>query len=203
VFAAAGSERLAQAAAITSANGDTLLHRARGRLGKDDGIAVIDLDAHRGNGFWDIIQGDPVVRVMDMYNFQKYPGPFPGDDAAYPFQIPLRARLADADYLETVREELPRFLASMPPPRLAIYNAGTDILAGDAVGGLAVSAEGVIERDRIVVDALAERQIPTVIVTSGGYTRHSHVLVAELAQRVIERVGLGYGGAGGAFAGKP
>jgi histone deacetylase 11 len=28
--------------------------RARGRLAKDDTIAVFDLDAHRGNGFWDI-----------------------------------------------------------------------------------------------------------------------------------------------------
>jgi histone deacetylase 11 len=166
--------------------------RARGLLAQDDTIAVIDLDAHRGNGFWDIVQDDPAVHVLDMYNVQNYPGPFPGDDAAYPFQIPLRARLEDARYLETVARELPRFLASMPPPRLAIYNAGTDILAGDPIGGLAVSAEGIIERDRIVVDALSDRRIPTVIVTSGGYTHHSHVLVAELAQRVVERVGRGY-----------
>lgn len=166
--------------------------RARGLLAKDETVAVIDLDAHRGNGFWDIVQSDPVVHVLDLYNVQNYPGAFPGDAAAHPFQIPLRAQLADADYLETVSRELPRFLASMPPPRLAIYNAGTDILAGDAIGGLGVSAEGVIERDRIVIDALAARRIPTVIVTSGGYTEHSHVLVAELAQRVIERIGHGY-----------
>jgi histone deacetylase 11 len=170
--------------------------RARGLLANGDTIAVIDLDAHRGNGFWDIVQNDPAVHVLDMYNFQNYPGAFPGDRAAYPFQIPLRAGLADADYLAAVTRELPRFLASMPPPRLAIYNAGTDILAGDPIGGLGVSAEGVIERDRLVIDALVERRIPTVIVTSGGYTQHSHVLVAELAQGVIERVGHGYRGQG-------
>lgn len=178
--------------------------RARGQLAASDPVAVIDLDAHRGNGFWDIVQNDPVVHVLDLYNYQNYPGPFPGDEALYPFQIPLRAQLKDADYLETLAEELPRFLASMPTPRLAVYNAGTDILAGDPLGKLGVSAEGVSQRDRLVIGALAERRIPGLIVTSGGYTQLSHVLVATLAEHVIERVGQGYGeGHGGARAERP
>ena len=48
---------------------------------------------------------------------------------------------------------------------------------------------------------MAERRVPTVIVTSGGYTQQSHALVAELAQRVIERVGHGYAQPGGSAPG--
>ena len=70
--------------------------------------------------------------------------------------------------------------------RLAIYNAGTDILRGDRIGRLDVSADGIRERDRYVVDALKERKIPTVIVTSGGYTRGSYELVADLALHAID-----------------
>ena len=162
--------------------------RAGGALAERDPIAIIDLDAHRGNGVWEICGGDPAVRVLDVYNFQTYPGLFPGAAEDFPFQIPLKAGTADAPYLDTVREELPRFLASMPTPRLAIYNAGTDILVGDPIGRLAVSPAGVAVRDRLVVDALAERRIPTVIVTSGGYTRRSHELVAQLALAVVERL---------------
>jgi histone deacetylase 11 len=162
------------------------VQRARGALGAQDAVAVIDLDAHRGNGFWDIMHDDPAVRVLDLYNFQNYPGLFPGDPAQFPFQIPLKANTQDANYLPLVREELPAFLDGGPRPRLAVYNAGTDIVAGDRIGGLAVSPEGVAERDRLVMSALAERNIPTVIVTSGGYNARSYGLIAQMALAIVE-----------------
>ena len=105
-----------------------------------------------------------------------------------PFLVPIKAGTSDGPYLEIVRRELPSFLEAGAKPRLAIYNAGTDILAGDPVGRLAVSPEGVIARDRFVLDALAARQIPAVIVTSGGYTRRSHQLVAALALALVDRL---------------
>jgi len=163
--------------------------RATGELSKGDTIAIVDLDAHRGNGVWELLGKDPAVHVLDVYNFQTYPGLFDGDVADFPFIIPVKAGTADGAYLDLVRGELPRFLDGMPTPRLAIYNAGTDILAGDPVGKLAVSAEGVMERDRFVLQTLVERGIPTMIVTSGGYTRRSHQLIAELAVAVAKLAG--------------
>jgi len=162
--------------------------RARGLLAAADAVAVIDLDAHRGNGFWDACGDDPAVHVFDLYNFQAYPGLFPGDADAHPFQIPLKAGTGDRAYLDTVREELPKFFAAIPRPRVAVYNAGTDIVEGDRVGRLAVSADGVRERDRLVLAALIERGIPAVIVTSGGYSQHSHKLIADLAVALVERL---------------
>jgi histone deacetylase 11 len=162
--------------------------RTAGALGERDPIAVIDLDAHRGNGVWAILGSDPAVRVFDIYNFQTYPGLFDGDTEDVPFLVPIKAGTADGPYLDIVRRELPRFLASMPKPRLAVYNAGTDILAGDPVGRLAVSADGVIARDRFVIETLIGGQVPTVVVTSGGYTRRSHELIAELALAVVNQL---------------
>jgi len=125
--------------------------------------------------------------VLDVYNFQVYPRLFPGAIEAFPFQIPVKAHTADEAYLDTVREDLPVFLAAMRrKPALAVYNAGTDVLAGDPVGRLAVSAEGVVARDALVLDTLAGQGIPTVIVTSGGYTATSHELIARLARRVMQ-----------------
>lgn len=162
--------------------------RAAGILGPREPVAIIDLDAHRGNGVWHALGADRAVRVLDVYNFQTYPGQFDGAAEDLPFLVPIKAGTSDGPYLETVRRELPRFLDAMPKPRLAVYNAGTDILAGDPVGRLGVTAEGVIARDRFVLDTLIERQIPTVIVTSGGYTKRSYQLVAELAVAVVERL---------------
>jgi len=155
--------------------------RASGALAETDPIAIVDLDAHRGNGVWALCGADPAIHVLDAYNFQIYPGLFPGAIEDFPFQIPIKSLTSDGSYLDMVREELPRFLASMPRPRLAIYNAGTDIVAGDPLGRLAVSPEGVAARDRFVVNTLAKHAISTVIVTSGGYTNDSHELISQLA----------------------
>ena len=160
--------------------------RAEGVLAREDPIAIIDLDAHRGNGVWDLCGADPKVRILDIYNFQVYPGLFPGLVEEFPFQVPVKARTSDDAYLSTLQEELPAFL-DQTPPRLVIYNAGTDILDGDPVGRLSVSAEGVMQRDAIVLDALVQRGIPTAIVTSGGYTAKSHELIAQLALRVLKQ----------------
>ncbi|HEX7898060.1 MAG TPA: histone deacetylase [Planctomycetota bacterium] len=155
--------------------------RARKLLAPGDRVAVIDLDAHRGNGFDACLGKDADVRILDLYNVQAYPGP--GEKV--PYAVPLRAGLGDAEYLERAREELASFLDQAGPFRLALYNAGTDIVRGDRVGQLDVSPEGVRERDRHVVDTLSKRGIPAAIVTSGGYTSLSHALIAELALHLL------------------
>ena len=160
-------------------------HRESGLLGQSDPVLIIDLDAHRGNGFFAAFENDPAVHIFDLYNAQRYPGFFPGDEDRYPFQVPMRAGLGDEEYMAALDEELPNFLDSVQAPRIAIYNAGTDIVAGDRLGGLAVSYDGVRARDRKVVDALADRGIPTVIVTSGGYSKASHRLIADLAIHLV------------------
>lgn len=162
--------------------------RRSGRLRADDKIMIVDLDAHRGNGFEDIAKDDPAIHVFDVYNFQIYPGLLPHSDPdKQPFMIPVLAGSDDATYREILANDLPKFLESAAGAKLAFYNAGTDIVAGDPLGRLQVSPAGVTERDRVVIEALASRGIPTVIVTSGGYTKISHKLVAETALYLLER----------------
>jgi histone deacetylase 11 len=90
--------------------------RATGALGEGDPIAIIDLDAHRGNGVWSILGSDAAVSVLDVYNFQTYPGLFDGASEDFPFLIPIKAGTADAAYLDLVRHELPHFLGRSPGP---------------------------------------------------------------------------------------
>jgi histone deacetylase 11 len=161
--------------------------RASGVLRPADSVAVIDLDAHRGNGFEAIVKDDPNVDVLDIYNFQIYPGMVEEDDGRFPHLVPIRAGTGSDEYLQILDEELARFLDSRPGPALAFYNAGTDIVSGDPLGRLDVSSDAVQERDRRIVAALAAREIPTVVVTSGGYTEESHRLIAALARHLIER----------------
>jgi histone deacetylase 11 len=89
--------------------------RAHGTLRPGDTIAIIDLDAHRGNGTWKLFESDKTVQILDIHNFQNYPGMFPGDCDAYPFQIPVKAHTPDSCYLALIRQELPKLCASAQP----------------------------------------------------------------------------------------
>lgn len=159
--------------------------RTENQLSRNDKVLMIDLDAHRGNGFTSFYENDKSVSIFDMYNMQAYPGLKQGDPDDFPFIIPLRSGLGSAEYLQTLKAELPSFLESNPGPALAFYNAGTDILASDKLGGLNVDYDSVNERDRFVIDLLRDKNIPTVIMTSGGYSKDSFKLVADLASYLI------------------
>ena len=160
--------------------------RQRQALDTSDKVLMIDLDAHRGNGFNAIAEQDEAIEVYDMYNFQAYPGMHNGDVDQYPYMIPLKSRMSGETYLKILKEELPKFLENEGKAKLVFYNAGTDILNGDRLGNLAVEFAAVVERDRYVIELLKSKGIPTVIMTSGGYTKESYQLVAKQAAMVID-----------------
>lgn len=63
-------------------------------------------------------------------------------------------------------------------PDVMVYNAGTDILKGDRLGLLAVSADGIIKRDEMVFQMAREKNIPIVMLTSGGYLKKTARIIA-------------------------
>ena len=75
------------------------------------------------------------------------------------------------------------------PVRLAVYNAGTDVYEGDPLGLLNVSAEHVQQRDLYVVEQLRQREIPVVMLLSGGYSRRSYQLVFNSVDQFLRRFG--------------
>jgi histone deacetylase 11 len=163
--------------------------RAEGPLATPARVAYIDLDAHQGNGVCHAFLHDHRVFIFDMYNAETYPC---YDHAALEridCKVPLSPRCTEREYLGELEGRLPGFLNSITGSErvgLAIYNAGTDIYAGDPLGGLAVTAQGISRRDQFVVDQLRQRGIPTVMVLSGGYTQESYRLVANSVVHLLE-----------------
>lgn len=165
--------------------------RKSGRLGEKDKVIYVDLDAHQGNGVCRSFVKDARVFIYDQYNRDI----FPSDVLAQrriDCDVPLHRGCHEADYLAALKKRLPVFLDSVNRSgdvKLAIYNAGTDIHVADQLGGLNVSSAGVLERDRFVLNELTGRKIPTAVVLSGGYSRESYMLVAEMVGYVLETWG--------------
>lgn len=133
--------------------------------------AVIDCDAHHGNGTAAIFQRDPSVFTFSMHAADNYPAEKPAGS----LDIGLSWGVEDKEYLTLLRGALPAVLASRPD--VAFYVAGGDVYRDDQLGGLGLSKEGARERDRTVLRACRAAGVPTVIVLAGGYPRSLRDLV--------------------------
>ncbi|MFY9820792.1 MAG: histone deacetylase, partial [Thermoanaerobaculia bacterium] len=131
-------------------------------------ILVVDLDVHDGDGTRAIFARDPTVHTFSIHN-QTSVDTEPAVEAT---AIELGFGVDDATYLDAVRSSLPPVFAAFQPA-MVFYLAGADPAAGDQIGDWKISAAGLLERDRFVLDcsrgARGERRLPLVIALAGGY----------------------------------
>ncbi|XP_007437025.2 histone deacetylase 11 [Python bivittatus] len=148
---------------------------------------IIDLDAHQGNGHERDFLEDRRVYIMDVYNRYIYPGDGFAK-RAIKRKVELDWGTEDTEYLQKVKTHVEGALNEMRSD-IIIYNAGTDILDGDPLGGLAISPEGIIERDEIVFRVARKHRIPILMVTSGGYQKRTARIIADSLLN-LHRLGL-------------
>uniref|UniRef100_A0A8C6T8G0 Histone deacetylase 11 n=1 Tax=Neogobius melanostomus TaxID=47308 RepID=A0A8C6T8G0_9GOBI len=145
-----------------------------------DGISratIIDLDAHQGNGHERDFLDDQRVFIMDMYNCHIYPRDGYAKKAIKR-KVELDWGTEDSEYLQKVELHCEGALNEVRPD-IIIYNAGTDILDGDPLGGLSISPHGIVKRDELVFRAARRRGIPILMVTSGGYQKKTARIIAD------------------------
>lgn len=151
--------------------------RSTDRLSPSDVVAVVDLDAHMGNGTAYAFHDDPSVQLFDFYNGDIYPSHDERARKRLDVGLALPMGCEDAEYLDDLREGLPLFLDERRPSFL-IFNAGTDPYVGDDLGGLALSERAMLERDQLVFREARSRELPVLFLTSGGYSQKSYELIA-------------------------
>jgi acetoin utilization deacetylase AcuC-like enzyme len=125
--------------------------------------AVVDLDVHQGDGTALIFADDPDVLTFSMHGA----GNFPFRKQRSRMDVELADGAEDAEYLGMLADALPRVFDFRP--EILFYQSGVDALAGDRLGRLALTHEGLIERDRMVIGGAHDRGIPLVITLGGGY----------------------------------
>lgn len=125
--------------------------------------AVVDCDVHHGNGTSMIFERDPDVFTFSIHQQHNYPLFKPRSD----LDIGLDDGVGDDRYLAALGGALPRVLAH--GPELIVYLAGADPYSEDRLGGLALTKDGLLARDRLVFEAARIAGVPMVTVLAGGY----------------------------------
>lgn len=131
-------------------------------------VLVIDLDVHQGNGTAALCADDPRIVTYSVHGDRNYPFVKERSD----LDVPLPDGTDDAAYLAALDASLPSF-ARAARPDLVLYQGGVDVLAGDRFGRLALSLDGIVERDRRVATWCRDAGVPLATTLGGGY--HSDV----------------------------
>lgn len=127
---------------------------------------VVDCDVHHGNGTAAIFAGDHSVFTLSLHQWNNYPAEKPPSD----LDVHLDDGTGDEEYLERLGNALAASLARFTPD-LIVYVAGADPYHDDQLGGLALSFDGLMARDRMVLATARQRGIPAAVVLAGGYAR--------------------------------
>jgi acetoin utilization deacetylase AcuC-like enzyme len=133
-------------------------------------ILIIDLDLHDGDGTRAIFANDPTVHTFSIHN--KTLG---SDQAVASTCIELGSEVDDATYLGSLKSHLPAVMRELKPG-LVFYLAGSDPGARDKLGNWRISLEGMLARDRFVMNLVRPgngQDLPCIILLAGGYGRHA------------------------------
>jgi len=151
--------------------------QSEGRVGK---AMTIDCDVHQGNGTASIFAADDSVFTLSVHQLNNYPNEKPPSN----LDVNLDDGVGDREYLAKLRSACEESLTAFQP-ELVIYVAGADPYFDDQLGGLSLSKEGLLIRDRIVFNACVRRGIPVAAVLAGGYARYIEDTVEIHANTVV------------------
>lgn len=132
--------------------------------GFDGAVLIIDTDAHQGDGDHAFFADDDSVYSFSMHQADIFPEPKLDGDA----DLGLRAGTNDVDFNVALDEALRRLL-DQEQPAIVFHVAGSDVLSDDPLASLAMTVDGLVERDLLVYEAVRQRDIPLVHVLAGGY----------------------------------
>lgn len=148
-------------------------------------VCIVDLDVHQGNGNAAFFADAPEVYTFSMHGAKNYPFKKPPST----HDVSLPDGCSDTAYMEALTTHLPEVLDAAQPD-LVFYLAGIDVMEGDRYGRLALTREGLHQRDGYVLEQLHQRALAAVLLLSGGYaetpaaTADLHAIMHREASRV-------------------
>ncbi len=168
--------------------------------GKINRAMTVDLDVHNGNGTAAIFppqrkagsplpstggirhdlrrsgselqllgasDGELEVFTISLHQAHNYPAYKPPSS----IDVHLPDGTNDEEYLGWLDQALSSAFRSFEPDLLC-YIAGADPYKEDQLGGLALTIEGLKQRDELVFKVAKARNVPVMVTFAGGYARH-------------------------------
>lgn len=143
--------------------------QARGAVRR---VLILDCDVHQGNGTAEIFAADPTVFTMSIHGARN----FPLRKHPSSLDVPLDDGTDDETYLAALAPAVAKSF-DRGRPDLVFYIAGADPYQHDRLGRLQLTKQGLVDRDRLVLDAARAAGVPLAIVLGGGYSADLDAIV--------------------------
>jgi len=132
--------------------------------GRVERVLVVDCDVHQGNGTAALFREDQSVFTFSIHGANN----FPFRKEASDLDIELRDGTTDHPYLDALACGLDQAI-DRAAADLVIYLAGADPFIGDRLGRLALTKQGLLDRDRLVFERCERAGLPVAVTMAGGY----------------------------------
>jgi len=158
--------------------------QAEGRLQR---VLIVDADVHQGNGTASLVRGDETIFAFSIHGEKN----FPYHKEVSDLDLALPDGIGDDDYLAALEDGLQQALARSRPD-LVMYLAGADPFEKDRFGRLKLTKQGLLERDRLVMEECRANGLPLTVAMAGGYapdvqdTVDIHFATVSLAVRTFD-----------------
>jgi acetoin utilization deacetylase AcuC-like enzyme len=147
--------------------------------GRAASVLIVDCDVHQGDGTAVLTAGRPGIATYSIHAERN----FPARKARSTLDVALADDTGDDAYLAALAETLLPF-AEQVRPDIILYQGGVDPYAGDKLGRLALSQEGLDARDRLVAGLARRMGVPLAGTLGGGYGDDA----LEVARRHVRSV---------------
>jgi acetoin utilization deacetylase AcuC-like enzyme len=127
-------------------------------------LLVVDCDVHQGDGTASLLAGREGIATYSIHADKN----FPVRKARSTLDVPLGDGVGDDEYLQTLERTLAPMLDEHRPD-LVLYQAGVDPFAGDRLGRLSLSLDGLRAREELIARLMRARGIPLASTVGGGY----------------------------------
>lgn len=160
-----------------------------------DRLMVVDVDVHQGDGTAALLAGRPRISTYSIHADKN----FPVRKARSTLDVPLADGIGDDGYCEMLERTLVPLIEA-ERPQLVLYQAGVDPFAGDRLGRLSLTLDGLHRRERLVARLMIDRGIPLASTVGGGYgddamaIAQRHVAAILTLGRAWHGHGHGHGG---------
>lgn len=127
---------------------------------------IVDTDVHHGNGTAAIFRSDANVFTLSIHQENNYPAHKPSSTV----DLNMGDRADDDEYLGALIPAVQSALDEFRPD-IVFYVGGADPYCEDQLGGLSLTKQGLMLRDRKVFEESRKRGIPVATTLAGGYAR--------------------------------
>lgn len=148
-------------------------------------VLFIDLDVHLNDGTASIFQSCSRTYLFSMHGASQS---FPAVKYKNNTDIEVPAGCTDDEYMSLLKGSPLEDIMDRYSFDLVLYNAGVDVHQDDSLGSLALTDQGIEDRDRYVLELCISRRIPLAVALGGGYAANHHDIVRRhlILHRVLK-----------------